>query len=111
MTIEFAIISNNYANIEILAFNVTNGKEIKEAYKKAKEQDAKEALSATVPDIIVTGEVDKENGKYMIFKYDNKIFTLKEGDKFDNNIFTVKKIEGNILEIEDVDGNVFSYSK
>ena len=82
-----------------------------EADKKAKEQDAKEALSATVPDIIVTGEVDKENGKYMIFKYDNKIFTLKEGDKFDNNIFTVKKIEGNILEIEDVDGNVFSYSK
>ena len=38
MTIEFAIISNNYANIEILAFNVTNGKEIKEAYEKAKEQ-------------------------------------------------------------------------
>ena len=38
MTIEFSIISNNYANIEILAFNVTNGKEIKEAYKKAKEQ-------------------------------------------------------------------------
>ena len=38
MTIEFSIISNNFANIETLAFNVTNGKEIKEAYKKAKEQ-------------------------------------------------------------------------
>ena len=38
MTIEFAIISNKSVDIEILAFNVTNGKEIKEAYKKAKEQ-------------------------------------------------------------------------
>ena len=38
MTIEFAVISNNSVNIEILSFNVTNGKEIKEAYKKAKEQ-------------------------------------------------------------------------
>ena len=38
MTIEFAFIINNYANFEILAFNVTNGKEIQEAYKKAKEQ-------------------------------------------------------------------------
>ena len=38
MTIEFAIISNNSLNIEILAFNVTNGKEIKEAYDKAKKR-------------------------------------------------------------------------
>ena len=38
MKIEFAIISNNSVNIETLAFNVTNGKEIKDAYKKAKEQ-------------------------------------------------------------------------
>lgn len=38
MTIEFAIISNNPFNIEILAFNVTNGKEIKEAYDKAKKR-------------------------------------------------------------------------
>lgn len=91
-----------------------------EADKKVKEQDAKiaqenkkakEPLATIVPDITVTGEVDKENGKYMIFKYDNKIFTLKEGDKFDNNMFVIKKIEGNILEIEDVDGNIFSYSK
>ena len=82
-----------------------------EADKNAKEQDAKDAINASVPNIIVTGEIDKENGKYMIFKYDNKIFTLKEGDKFNNNTFTVKKIEGNTLEIEDINGNIFSYSK
>lgn len=81
--------------------------------KKSLEVDknAKDAINASVPNIIVTGEIDKENGKYMIFKYDNKIFTLKEGDKFNNNTFTVKKIEGNTLEIEDINGNIFSYSK
>lgn len=80
--------------------------------KSLEEASAKKTPSlANIPDITITGFVEKENGKHMIFKYDNKIFTLKEGDKFHSEYYTVKKIEGNTLEIEDVDGNVFSYSK
>ena len=76
-----------------------------------KASDSKATTASAVPDITITGFVEKENGKHMIFKYDNKIFTLKEGDKFNGDTLKVKKIEGNTLEIEDIEGNVFSYSK
>ena len=88
--------------------NATMKKSLEEAKKEA---SVPSPAIANVPNITITGSVDKENGKYIIFKYENKIFTLKEGDKFNNNFFTVNKIEGNMLEIEDADGNIFSYSK
>ena len=74
-------------------------------------QKAQSEMPTQVPNIVVSGNIQKEGVEYMIFKMDNKIYTQKVGDKFDNDLYQVTKVTDKTLEIKDLDGNVFSYSK
>ena len=74
-------------------------------------QKVQSEMPTQVPNIVVSGNIQKEGVEYMIFKMDNKIYTQKVGDKFDNDLYQVTKVTDKTLEIKDLDGNVFSYSK
>ena len=62
-----------------------------------------------IPDIKMTGTVRKDDEFYIVFKYNNKIHTLSQGDKFGDN-YTVTKIYHNAMEMTDKNGEVYMYS-
>ena len=61
------------------------------------------------PNIKIRGSVTKTDGKYIIFKFDNKIHTLKEGDSFDNMNYVILTVMKNGMEIRDFEGNEFRF--
>lgn len=62
-----------------------------------------------IPDIKITGTVRKDDEFYIVFKYNNKIHTLSQGDKFGDN-YTVTKVYHNAMEMTDKNGEVYTYS-
>ena len=60
-----------------------------------------------IPEITITGVIEKDSDKYVVFKYNNKIYTEKVGDKFSDNTYEIISISNKILEIKDFNGNSF----
>ena len=60
-----------------------------------------------IPEITVTGLIEQNPDKYVVFKYNNKIYTQKVGDKFSDDTYEITKISNKVLEIKDFNGNSF----
>ena len=61
----------------------------------------------SMPNIQIRGSVKKKDGEYAMFKYNNKIYTLKQGDIFDG--ITVISVMKNGMEVRDSEGNEFRF--
>ena len=64
----------------------------------------------SIPNVEIKGFLEKENGKFVVFKFNNKIYTLKEKDSFNDGEFVIEKIYMNAIDILDSRGNIHNVS-
>lgn len=65
---------------------------------------------ASIPEIYPTGTISKDGKQYVVFKYQNKIYTKTKGEKFSDDTLEIKEIKNNEVEIKDFRGNIYNFS-
>ncbi len=81
----------------------------KQNYQKDVILESKESQTL-IPVIEVQGQLKRDGSDYIIFQYNNKVYTKTIGESFADEKFRVSNITKEEIEVVDTDGNFFYYS-